>query len=126
MTFLSHFGDFTDFNERARSDGFRACGDTVLLMIGGAMMSVAARGLAGSGVFLDPERARTDVEPWSRMAGGVVGDALDEAGIDMRRITEAADILFDENICRLHDLFEDGLITREEYDREKRELLDNN
>ena len=60
------------------------------------------------------------------MAGGVVGDSLDEADIDMRRITEAADILFDENIFRLHDLFEDGLITREEYDREKRELLDNN
>ena len=33
---------------------------------------------AGSGVVLDPEKARKDVEPWSRMGGGVVQDALSE------------------------------------------------
>ena len=43
------------------------------------------RGLAGSGVVLDPEKAREDVEPWSRMAGGVVKDALDESGIQVGR-----------------------------------------
>ena len=89
-------------------------------------MGIAARGLAGSGVVLDPEKARTDVEPWTRMAGGMVGDALDEAGIDLRKITAADDLPFDEKIRRLHALFEDGLITREEYEREKRELLENN
>ena len=50
----------------------------VLMIAGGAMMTVGAKGLAGSGLILDPDRARRDVEPWSRMAGGVVNDALTE------------------------------------------------
>jgi hypothetical protein len=32
---------------------------------------------------LDPEQARKDVEPVARMAGGVVGDALEEAGVKL-------------------------------------------
>lgn len=52
-----------------------------LLLIGGALRAVGARGLAGSGVILDPQRARRDLEPYARMAGGMVKDALDEAEI---------------------------------------------
>ena len=126
VTFLINVGNFDNFHARARSDGFRAFGGMFLIIVGGAMMNIAARGLAGSGVVLDPEKARTDVEPWTRMTGGMVSDALDEAGIDVQKITAAADIPLDEKIRRLHALFEDGLITREEYEREKREVLDNN
>ena len=126
VTFLMHFGDFSNFHARVRSDGFRAFGGIILLIVGGIITNIAARGLAGSGVLLDPEKARTDVEPWTRMAGGMVSDALDEAGVDVRKITAAADMPLDEKIRRLHALFEDGLITREEYEREKREVLDNN
>lgn len=32
---------------------------------------------AGSGVILDPEKAKEELEPFSRMAGGMVKDALD-------------------------------------------------
>ena len=49
-----------------------------LVIAGSVMTRVGARGAAGSGLVLDPERARRDLEPWSRMAGGVVGDAVDE------------------------------------------------
>ena len=52
-----------------------------LIAAGGTMRRIAARGKAGSGLVLDPEQAREDLEPWSRMAGGVVTDALDEANI---------------------------------------------
>lgn len=52
-----------------------------LIAAGGIMRTIAARGKAGSGLVLDPEQARKDLEPWSRMAGGVVKDALDEADI---------------------------------------------
>ncbi|MEM6692170.1 MAG: zinc ribbon domain-containing protein, partial [Planctomycetota bacterium] len=45
--------------------------------------TVGARGLAGSGVLLDPEQAREDLEPYSRMAGGMVKDAMTEADIDL-------------------------------------------
>ena len=51
-------------------------------VVGGIMRSVGARGVAGSGLVLDPERARDDLEPWARTGGGLLGDVLDEAGID--------------------------------------------
>jgi hypothetical protein len=50
----------------------------VMLMAGGAISRAGARGLAGSGIILDPKRARSEVEPWTRMAGGMMNDALDE------------------------------------------------
>ncbi len=59
----------------------RAFGGMALLAAGGAIRAVGARGLAGSGVVLDPERARQELEPYARMAGGMVKDALDEAQI---------------------------------------------
>ncbi|MBI5834520.1 MAG: zinc ribbon domain-containing protein [Armatimonadetes bacterium] len=49
-----------------------------LVMIGMGLMAVGAQGLAGSGLVLDPEQARADLEPWSRMTGGMVNDALSE------------------------------------------------
>lgn len=55
----------------------------VLVVIGGAVQAVGAAGLAGSGVVLDPERARRDLEPFSRMAGGMAKDALEEAGVSL-------------------------------------------
>jgi hypothetical protein len=52
------------------------------------MRAVAARGKAGSGLVLDPQQAREDVEPWSRMQGGVIKDTLDEAGINLEQVSK--------------------------------------
>lgn len=52
-----------------------------LFAAGGMLRNLGARGLAGSGAVLDPERARRDLEPFSRQAGGMLKDALDEAGL---------------------------------------------
>ena len=81
VTFIAHFGDFSNFESRAKSDAMRAFGGMALLIIGGIVRGIGARGLAGSGVVLDPEKAREELEPYSRMAGGMVKDALDEADI---------------------------------------------
>jgi hypothetical protein len=81
VTFLSHFGDFSNFQSNAKTDGFLWFGGMVLLIVGGIVRGIGARGLAGSGVVLDPEEAREDLEPYTRMAGGMAKDALDEAGI---------------------------------------------
>lgn len=62
----------------------RTLGGMALLVIGSGIRTVGARGLAGSGVVLDPERARQELEPYARMAGGMVKDALDEAEIKAR------------------------------------------
>lgn len=50
----------------------------LLLIAGGLLMRVGRYGAAGSGVILDPRKARQDLRPWSKMAGGVVEDALSE------------------------------------------------
>jgi hypothetical protein len=81
VTFILNFGDFSNFHSDAKSSAARAFGGMVLLMAGGAIRGMGARGLAGSGVVLDPARAREDLEPYSRMAGGMVKDALDEADL---------------------------------------------
>ena len=54
-----------------------------LIAAGGAMRKIAARGTAGSGLVLNPEKAREDLKPWSQMAGGIVKDALSEADISL-------------------------------------------
>ncbi len=88
VTFIMRFGDFTDFVGRTRSEGLRAFCGMALMMIGGIIRGVGAKGLAGSGVLLDPERARQELEPYSRMAGGMVRDAMDEARLDLGREPE--------------------------------------
>ena len=137
LTFLSvfvttalNFGDFTNFDSDMRSTSLRAVIGMGLLISGAAVRSVGARGLAGSGVVLDPERARREVEPWARMGGGMLGDALDEADIDLGQkrssgsgsAEKAED--FEEHLRKLHRLHEDGILSREEYEQEKREVLD--
>ena len=81
VTFAMHFGDFSNFEGNAKSDMMRAFGGMALLVLGGIVRGIGARGLAGSGVVLNPDQARQDLEPFSRMAGGMVKDALDEAEI---------------------------------------------
>ena len=81
ITFLINFGDFNHFEDRARSDGIRGFGGIALLIIGGIVRAIGARGLAGSGMILDPEQASDDLEPYSRMAGGMARDLLDEADL---------------------------------------------
>ena len=47
-----------------------------LAMAGGVMQHIGARGLAGSGLVLDPEKAREDLGPYAHAAGGMVRDAV--------------------------------------------------
>lgn len=82
LTFLSTFlilftGD--PFRQGLfQSFGTRAVVGMLLVIGGQALLRAGARGLAGSGVILDPQRARREIEPWSRMAGGAIQDALSE------------------------------------------------
>ena len=49
----------------------------ILIFIGQAIANIAKRGLAGSGVVLDPEKAREDLAPYTHMAGGMVKDVAE-------------------------------------------------
>ncbi|MGE0706155.1 MAG: zinc ribbon domain-containing protein [Vicinamibacterales bacterium] len=62
-----------------------------LVGVGGFLRRLGSRGLAGSGVILDPEQARKDLEPWSRMGGGMIEDALSEVDTLRSRSDRAED-----------------------------------
>ncbi len=72
---------FDQFSRDARAVMERALLGMGLCVVGGILMNIGARGAAGSGLVLDPEKARQDLEPWSRMGGGVVEDALSEVNV---------------------------------------------
>ena len=81
VTFMANFGNFDNFEGRARSDGFRAFGGMILIIIGSFMMNVGSKGGAVSGIELDPEQSLTDVEPWSRLGGGLSHEDLTEVEV---------------------------------------------
>ncbi|WP_439629313.1 hypothetical protein [Gemmata sp.] len=89
VTGCMNFGNFDHFEERARGEMARALGGMVLMAIGQGMRALGVAGLAGSGVVLDPQKARKDLEPWSRSAGGMLADALDETGLAKQTDTPA-------------------------------------
>ena len=118
-----HFGDFRNFEERGRSEATRAVVGMGLMIAGGVLNAIGKAGAAGSGIILDPEQARQDLEPWSRMTGGVVKDALDEAGISVGKKPETG-MPFDEQLRRIHKLRTEGIISEEEYQTKKKQILE--
>jgi hypothetical protein len=124
ITGALHFGDFSNFAAQARSAVLRAVVGMVLIIAGGFMTRIGRMGLSGSGLKLDPEEARRDVEPWARMTGGVVKDALDEAGVKPGGSPAGQDLPFDEKLRRLQKLRDDGLIGEDEYASTKKKILE--
>lgn len=61
----------------------RAIGGFILMGIGDFLQTIGQRGLAGAGVILDPEQSREDLQPYSRMAGGIINDALRETDLSL-------------------------------------------
>lgn len=103
----------------------RAITGFIMIGIGGALVSVGRKGLAGSGMTLEPEQARRDVEPWSRMTGGIVKDVLDEADVKLGSSRDDSELPFDERLRRLRKLHDDGLVSDAEYESTKKKILDN-
>lgn len=125
-TFVSgimNFGDFSNFHGKARSEMGRAFGGMVCIFCGQIIMGIARSGVAGSGLKLDPQEARRDLEPWSRMSGGMLKDTLDEAGINVSG--KPPEMPFDEQLRRLEALKRDGLLSDAEFAAGKAIILRN-
>jgi hypothetical protein len=48
----------------------------VLMIAGSFVMRIGARGAAGSGLLLDPEKAREDLKPFNEAKGGMINDVI--------------------------------------------------
>lgn len=48
----------------------------VLMIAGTIVMGIGARGTAGSGLLLDPDKAREDLKPFNEAKGGMINDVL--------------------------------------------------
>lgn len=81
VTFAAGFSDPLGAVSQGPSMMLRAFCGMILAAIGNGLRVVGSRGMAGSGLLLDPQQARRDVEPWSRMGGGMLADAIDESGL---------------------------------------------
>ena len=105
VTTAMNFGNFTNFDGMVFSVMCRGIGGILLINFGKFLQTIGQRGLAGAGVILDPERAREDLQPYSRMAGGIINDALQETNLNHRAPPETVvkikcrdcDALNDEN-----------------------------
>lgn len=53
----------------------------ICITIGNVLMSIGSKGAAGSGLILNPEKAREDLKPYSSAKGGMINDTLEN--IDM-------------------------------------------
>jgi hypothetical protein len=125
FSFASQFGHpGRDFERFGSSVMMRGVIGVALIGMGGFLMKMGRVGMAGSGILLDPERAREDVEPWSRMAGGVVKDALDEADIKPGGQKSAEPMSFDEELRRLRKLRDEQIISEDEYAAKKKQILE--
>lgn len=95
-----------------------------MMVAGKALRTLGARGAAGSGLILDPREAGEDLKPWSRMGGSLIKEAFDAASISpLQNTPPESPLPFDEQLRRLHRLHEEGLITKEEYEAKKKEIL---
>lgn len=81
VTAAANFGNFNNFEGRVRSESTRAVLGMILLVAGGFVSVVGSRGLAGSGLLLDPNQARKELKPWNDMAGEMADDALSKIGV---------------------------------------------
>ena len=92
-----------------------------LFIAGGIRVGIGRRGLAGSGIVLDPKQARKDLKPWAKMGGGILKDALEEAGLKKE---ESASSDLETDLRALYRLHQDGILSDEEYEAAKKKRLE--
>ena len=53
----------------------------ILLIGGGVLKGIGAKGAAGSGIILDPEKAREDLRPFNEAKGEMINDVISNIDI---------------------------------------------
>lgn len=63
----------------------------VLMIAGSVIMNIGAKGKAGSGLILDPEKAREDLKPFNEAKGGMINDVISNIDV-IDQITDSDEI----------------------------------
>lgn len=92
LFFSVFFSGFTNDPFSGNVPSFQNAPIGMLLLIAGSIvMGIGAKGKAGSGLVLDPEKAREDLRPFSEAAGGIIHDAI--GNIDAIHSNEAKEVI---------------------------------
>lgn len=82
LFFSVFFSAIGSFNDPWKTPPFQNAVIGMLMMIGGGVLAtIGARGPAGSGVVLDPEKAREDLKPFNEAAGEMINDTLEKVKV---------------------------------------------
>ena len=67
----------------------------ILIVIGAIIQNVGARGAAGSGIILDPDKAREDLKPYNEAMGGMINDVISNVDVldDMVKKSEEKEVI---------------------------------
>ena len=67
----------------------------VLIIIGAILMNIGAKGAAGSGLLLDPDKAREDLKPFNEAKGEIINDVISNIDVvgQMTKAHEQKDII---------------------------------
>lgn len=85
LLFVSNFfntpsvsSGFNEFESGMNSMAATAITGMVMIIAGAIISQIGAKGAAGSGLILDPDKAREDLKPWSEMTGEIINDAVSQ------------------------------------------------
>lgn len=53
----------------------------ICMIVGAVLTNIGAKGAAGSGLILDPDKARDDLKPYTSAAGGMINDVIENIDI---------------------------------------------
>lgn len=89
------FGSDDIFFEGTSSFMARPLVGMICMIIGSVLMNIGEKGTAGSGLILDPEKAREDLKPHNIAKGKMINDAVENIDIvkDMGKITDTKEII---------------------------------
>jgi len=76
----------------------RALIGMICIIIGSVLMNVGLKGTAGSGLILDPNKARDDLKPFSSAKGKIINDVIENIDVvrnisDIQSEKEVKDII---------------------------------
>lgn len=80
--FFAGMGGMEPSFSSAPPDPFkRAVVGMICMVIGGIFTSIGSKGVAGSGIILDPEKAREDLKPFNSAKGEMINDVIENIDV---------------------------------------------